>query len=73
MICAWFPNLFNENGAQFCSYLVKRFWLGVAFCGRKDFVQITVQKNVVFEWVIIGANQATSLEVFLECRVETFA
>ncbi len=30
----------NENGAQFCSYLVKRVWLGVAFCSRKDFVQM---------------------------------
>ncbi len=55
-------HFFNENRAQFCSYLVKRFWLGVALCSRKDFVQITVEKNVVFEWVIIGANHASSLE-----------
>ncbi len=56
-------HLFNENGAQFYSYLVKRFWLGVALY-RNDFGQITVQKNIVFKWAIIGANHVASLEVF---------
>ncbi len=37
---------FNENRAQFYSYLVKRFWLGVALCSRKDFVQSAQLWNV---------------------------
>ncbi len=49
-------HFFSENGAQFCSYLVKRFCLGVALCGRKDFVQITVQKELVVEWAIMSAE-----------------
>ncbi len=38
----------------------------VVLCQRKDFMQITVQNDFVFEWVISGADQSTSMEVFLD-------